>query len=253
MLTGGLPGKDDLKAMDRADAVILPQGCRKELYLQARERCRHVFPDYEVRFRYPGKTGQARLFNELLATCPEQMVLEGTPDHFLDRIPYPYPFVLKGAWGGEGNSVILISNSGEFAVNRDRIGSWLENGGCLVQQYIPAGGRSLRVVVVGERFYPYWRINLRGGFYSNLSRGAVICSNSWKRLQSKAIEELHPFCRTTGINLAGFDFLFSAEEKDPRPLFLEINYCFRTRGLGGPDFFLRLLEKGVREWLAGLF
>ncbi|MGM0680963.1 MAG: ATP-grasp domain-containing protein [Thermodesulfobacteriota bacterium] len=253
MLSQGLPGKDDLKALDRADAVILPQGCRKELYMLAREHCCYVFPNYGVRFQYPGKTGQSRLFSELMTPSPEQIVLEEDTAYSAGSLPFSYPFVIKGAWGGAGNNVILVKNKEEFEASRGKIYAWIKNGGCLAQEYVPAGGKSLRVVVIGRKFYSYWRINQQGGFYSNLSKGAVVCNNSFKNLENKAIDELRLFCRATGINLAGFDFLFSVEENDPRPLLLEINYCFGTRGLGGPDLFLGLLEKGIREWLAELF
>ncbi len=109
------------------------------------------------------------------------------------------------------------------------------------------------MVVIDNDFYPYWRINRKGGFYSNLAKGAVISrSESLRRLEQRALDELRPFCRATGINLAGFDFLFSLKEVDPKPLFLEINYCFRTKGLGGPDMFLGMLQKGIRRWIADL-
>lgn len=252
MLIGGLPGKEDIKAMDRADAVILPQGCGKEVYLLARQHCSHVFPDYEARFHYPGKTGQARLFSEHMAPCPGYLVLEKIEDYSAESLPFNYPFVVKGAWGGEGNNVVLIENDRDFEAARQKVLSWLKNGGCLVQQYIPSGGKSLRVVVIGRSFYPYWRINQKGGFYSNLAKGAVVCSRSFKSLQERALNTLRPFCRSTGINLAGFDFIFSSKVKDPQPFFLEINYSFRTRGLGGPDYFLELMAKEVRQWIADL-
>ncbi len=52
------PGADEMAAIKAADAVILPQGCRKSLYEMATENCPLVFPDYSARFKYPGKINQ---------------------------------------------------------------------------------------------------------------------------------------------------------------------------------------------------
>ena len=59
-------------------------------------------------------------------------------------------------------------------------------------------------------------------------------------------------CRQTGIDLAAFDVIFS---RDPAvaapdtPIFLEINYFFGRRGLGGSEGFYRLLAQGLADWL----
>ncbi|MEN8199826.1 MAG: glutathione synthase, partial [Thermodesulfobacteriota bacterium] len=118
---------------------------------------------------------------------------------------------------------------------------------------IPTDGRSLRVVVIGQSYYSYWRVASEDQFYTNLARGATIDHELFPHLQDKAVQEVKAFCGKSGVNLAGFDFLFSTtEEAPPPPLFLEINYCFRTKGLGGPDRYLDLLTAGIRKWLAGL-
>ncbi|MEZ4578781.1 MAG: hypothetical protein R2875_12470 [Desulfobacterales bacterium] len=54
-LRGPDPGPKEADAIKTADAVILPQGCRWSLYEMAAAGCRHVFPDYRARFRFPGK------------------------------------------------------------------------------------------------------------------------------------------------------------------------------------------------------
>ena len=58
------------------------------------------------------------------------------------------------------------------------------------------------------------------------------------------------FCARAGVNLAGFDLLFDRSAPAPRPLFLEINYYFGRRALGGSEAFYRLLEKAAGQWLA---
>jgi ribosomal protein S6--L-glutamate ligase len=41
-------------------------------------------------------------------------------------------------------------------------------------------------------------------------------------------------------------------KKDPRPLFLEINYFFGRAGLGGSERFYDMLQTEIDNWLAGL-
>ena len=54
----------------------------------------------------------------------------------------------------------------------------------------------------------------------------------------------------TGINLAAIDFIFDFSQPDPEPLFLEINYVFGRRGLGGSMNFYHLLSEALQQWLA---
>jgi len=64
LCAGREPDADDLTAIKSADAVILPQGCYQSLYEMARNNCSHVFPNFDARFKYTGKIGQARFFQE---------------------------------------------------------------------------------------------------------------------------------------------------------------------------------------------
>ena len=67
---GRKPSAEDLAAVQAADAVVLPQGCYPSLYEMARTNCRHVFPNYDVRFRYPDKIGQINLFRDFHIAHP---------------------------------------------------------------------------------------------------------------------------------------------------------------------------------------
>jgi ribosomal protein S6--L-glutamate ligase len=58
------------------------------------------------------------------------------------------------------------------------------------------------------------------------------------------------FCRRQHIDLAGLDFLFNAHQGHPEPLFLEVNWVFGRRGLGGSEGFYRLLIPEIHRWLA---
>ena len=67
-------------------------------------------------------------------------------------------------------------------------------------------------------------------------------------LVAVAIKHLTRFCRTTNINLAGFDAIFSTQNRE-LPLFLEINYFFGRRGLGGSEKYYQILETEIKQWL----
>lgn len=248
----GAVSHEDIKAMRAADAIILPQGCPESLYRAARRHCAHVFPNYDIIFQYPGKTGQHAFFKKMSLPHPETQSFESVQQFMRTPHSFTYPFVFKFPWGGEGNNVFLINSAENLAQCLEKAKEWERRGKkkFLLQEYVPTGGRSLRVVVIGNNFYSYWRKVADGGFYTNLAKGAFIDHESFPKLQEKAVIALKDVCRKTGINLAGFDFLFSTEDPENTPLFLEINVCFRCKGLGGVDSFNRLLERGIREWLA---
>jgi len=247
---------EDIAAIKNADGVILPQGCRESIYRTACKYCRNVFPNYDARFSHPGKTGQSLLFLEQGVASPRTCVVDGAHQLHCPSSSFTFPFVFKSAWGGEGKRVFLVHSEIESQKCLELARGWEKEGqsGFLFQEYVPTGGRSLRVVVIGSDMHPYWRVQSGGdGFYTNLAKGATIDTENYPDLMAKACRKLQPFCHNTGINLAGFDFIFNEKDKDPEPLFLEINYGFRTRGLGGgPDSYLLLLEKAVREWIKNL-
>jgi ribosomal protein S6--L-glutamate ligase len=56
---------EDRGFIQTADAIILPQTCSLALYKACANSKAHVFPDYEMRFKYPGKVGQSLLFEKL--------------------------------------------------------------------------------------------------------------------------------------------------------------------------------------------
>lgn len=251
---GDAPSVEDICAMGQADAIILPQGCRQSLYFAARRACPRVFPNYDAFFAFPDKTGQAALFQKTGVPHPRTLAFWSVSHYSGISLPFPYPFVFKFGWGGEGNNVFLIQSAADLHQCLVKAAGYEQQGkrGFIVQEYIATGGRSLRVVVIGNDFYSYWRSVDGGGFYTNLARGAVIDYASFPHLQEKAVGALRDFCTATGINLAGFDFLFAEGDASQTPLFLEINFCFRCRGLGGVDMYHRYLEKAVKAWLAGV-
>jgi ribosomal protein S6--L-glutamate ligase len=260
LCAGREPDESDRAAMCAADAVVLPQGCREALYRMARQSCRHVFPNYDMRFQYPGKTGQARLFRAMNAPHPSTRVYDDTTHFEKSGIPdkdVGVPLVFKLDWGGEGETVLLLQSVSDLARALSRAATFEQSGqrGFVLQRFV-AHDRTLRVVVIGKNLSAYWRIqDDAAAFGTSLRSGARIDKQSDPDLSHKALVLARQFCERTQINLAGFDFIFDASgewKNDPQPLFLEINYFFGRAGLGGSTPFYDMLRKAVDGWLKGM-
>ncbi len=258
LCAGRLPDEKDLARIRSADAVVLPQGCSKELYRMVSRNCARFFPDYTARFAYPGKLGQARLFQETGARHPDTKIFERFSDYLMfcqnnAYSPFSYPFVLKMDWGGEGDNVHLIASAEDLDRRLNQVKAYEATGqqGFLIQRYIPSGFRSLRIVVIYRRYESYWRAHDQpGNFCASLSKGARMDRLSDPGLQEMAVQAVREFCAGTQINLAGFDILFSSEDKPPVPLFLEINYFFGRQGIGGSEAYYALLVEQIHRWIA---
>jgi len=256
---GRKPDDNDLAAIKAADAVILPQGCIRSLYEMAQNNCSNIFPNYDTKFKYPGKTGQIHLFREVKVPHPESIVYSNV-DSFKkasDVIPekFSFPIVFKFDWGGEGDNVFLLNSATDLkdALNRAVTFENAGHTGFLIQEYIPSQGRSLRVVVIGQKFISYWRVQKNTEeFCSSLAKGAYLDFDSDPDPQEAAVKSAKHFCKKTGINLAGFDFLFSSEVNIKEPLFLEINYFFGRKGLGGSEKYYQILESEIQKWIESL-
>ena len=264
LCAGRDPGEVELAAIQQAEAVILPQGCRKSLYRMAKNNCSHVFPDYNARFAYPEKIGQTKLFLKLDVPHPFTMIFEKGDLTDVDCLallnnpPLDLPFVFKFNWGGEGETVFLLQSPKDVENAHAKTLLYEKTGqyGFLLQEFIPTNHRSLRVVVIHQTCISYWRIHENGdGFYTNLSKGAKIDAESDPALQKAAIAAARKFCDQTKINLAGFDFLFSEPDLAAgviKPLFLEINYFFGRKGLGGSEKYYKALQNEIDGWCSQL-
>jgi ribosomal protein S6--L-glutamate ligase len=256
---GRQPNEEDLVAIRGADAVILSQGCYRALYEMARENCPHVFPNYDARFKYPGKINQIRLFRKFEISHPASEIFSNV-DSFqkqYGKMPaersFTFPVVFKLDWGGEGETVYLINSADNLQETLEKATDYETSGqaGFILQEYIASDSSTLRIVILGRRVISYWRIQENNdGFYSNLAKGAKIDSEARPGLQHKAIVLVKYLCQKTGINLAGFDVIFSSENGDPDPMLLEINYFFGRKGLGGSENYYRILLTEIRNWLA---
>lgn len=255
---GREPDAKDLAAIRAAHAVILNQGCHQSLFEMARSNCANVFPNYDAKFQYPGKIGQTRLFRDFNIRHPatEIYVNVASFQKQNNQTPIPlarqYPVVFKLDWGGEGDTVFLVNSERHLQEILKQTADFEKPGqtGFIVQEYVPSNHRTLRVVAIGRRLISYWRIqqNTRS-FHANLSSGAVIDSEAQPELQQKAIAAVQKICKKTGIDLAGFDVIFSSESEDPDPLLLEINYFFGRKGLGGSETYYKILKEEIRAWL----
>ncbi len=262
LCAGRDPGLEDLAAMDKATAILLPQGCRESLYRAARQACSRVFPNYEARFAYPGKTGQVKLFRHLGLPHPESLVFGNVKD-FHTRYPEPEtmplapPLMVKRDWGGEGQGVYPAPDMvalRHILQELERTESALQSG-FVIQRFIPTAPRVLRVVVIGAVRRTYWRVMAPGTapyVRVGLSLGGRIDDKADPNLMRAAETAVADACHETGIDLAAFDVIFSCDPTvaaPDTPIFLEINYFFGRHGLGGSEGFYQLLTQGLADWL----
>ncbi|OCC15493.1 Ribosomal protein S6 glutaminyl transferase [Dissulfuribacter thermophilus] len=244
-----------LKELRSARAVILPQAISREFYFFVKAICPNTFPNYDIRFKWEGKVGDAMLFWSLKAPHPKTTVFPRLVsllgDHEeMGKPPFslpPMPFVIKSNHGGEGRGTWLIEDQEglnkviEILKKEEFQGRF----GFVIQEYIEGIDRTLRVVVIGSHVESYWREAASGAFYSNLAQGARVIKGEDPHLVKKGEEMVVSLCKKTGINLAGFDVCFRGEE----PLFLEVNYTFGRTGLGGSERFYKIFKKEVEAWL----
>jgi ribosomal protein S6--L-glutamate ligase len=256
---GREPNAADLAAIKAAQAVILNQGCGRSLYEAARANCPNVFPNYDAKFKYPGKIGQIKLFRKINICHPSTKIypdiasFQTQYDQKPHPLPWSYPIVFKLDWGGEGETVYLVNSTENLQKRLKQTAEYEKSGqtGFLLQEYVPSNNKSLRVVAIGQRLISYWRIQQNiDVFHASLSKGAVIVSKAHPELQHKARAVVRQICQKTGINLAGFDVIFSSEIEDPEPILLEINYFFGRKGLGGSEPYYKILQEEIRTWLA---
>ncbi|MFH1887174.1 MAG: glutathione synthase [Pseudomonadota bacterium] len=240
------PDEGDREAIRAADAVILPQGFRPSWWAGAFVGCGKAFPDYRLRFPHPGKTGQARLFAELGLPHPRTVAFGGAKEFSgAPEPPFGYPCVFKPDWGGEGEGVALTHEPKDVA---RLLSGNAGRGGFVLQEFVPSGGRTLRVAVVGDQLAAYWKVAPVGApLRAGIASGGSLDRESDPGLMEKGVEAARDFCGRTGVNLAGLDFLFPLDRDTP--LLLEINWFFGRRGLGGSDRFYELLARAVDRWL----
>ncbi len=248
----------DLDLIRRARAILLPQSCPRRLYQACRASAALLFPNYDARFEYPGKIDQIRLFRNLGLPYPKTWTWPSVAAFTAHREKEPgafsrgRPFLIKTDRDHEAEGVYLVADQGglESVLAHLRRQEAACPSGFLTQEMIPAEGHALRAVVLGRKVITYWkRPHADDQDITTISRGARIDMDWRPDLQEKAAGQTRRLAAATGIDLAAVDFVFALTRPDPEPLFLEINYYFGRRGLGGTfTFYQRLLET-VRAWL----
>lgn len=240
-----------------AEAIILPQGCTEELYRRCAQSGAQVFPDYEKRFQYPGKVGQSLLFEDVGCVYPETRCWTCVEEFFqahgnVRTVPHRFPFFIKEDRTHEGEGVHLIHGKESLSLVLDELRRKERSGqkGFITQEYISTHGNVLRAVIIGSRVITYWkRASDPEMQVVSLGKGARV-DHRWRpELQKRGREAAESFSRVTGINLAAIDFLLPVEGAVHEPLFLEINYYFGRRGLGGTLAFYWLVYEAIQEWL----
>jgi ribosomal protein S6--L-glutamate ligase len=240
-----------------AGFILLPQTCTQDLYEACSASSAHLFPNYAMRFRSPGKIGQCRLFRRLACPHPVSEIWSDVSEFQKDPtgggyLARRFPFFIKADASHEGSGVFYVQDepSLEHALQRLRI---LENSGhtgFLTQEAVASKGEVLRAVILGTGVITYWKRPGDGeSFVTTVSRGAGI-DRAWKPdLQEKGKKAAAWLAGNTGIDLAAVDFVFPLERSNPDPVFLEINYYFGRRGLGGSQRYYRLLYGAIRDWI----
>ena len=259
ILAGRAPGPEEEKLIKRANAVILPQGVRADLYDLSLRYCSRVFPNYDHRFRHPGKIGDTLLFRAVGIPHPETFLFSSVDDYLKRfpleraRFPFSFPFILKGNYSGEGQMVFKILDLEQLETYLEQFRAMENSGteGFIIQQWIDHGGRDVRVVILHDQLSSYWRVQSDPQqFLTNISAGGIIDQHSDVNLLQKAENIAHRFCQHTGINLAGIDVMFDRNDRSDQPLLVEINYWFGRRFFGSSTAYYAILKEAIKRWLA---
>ncbi len=228
-----------------AVGVILPVYLTPTRYASITRHAADWFPRLESRYLYRGKCSQIRLFRQLGVRHPESLLFP-SPSVLLEvsrrgEISWSYPLVLKGDSGGGGVAVFPVHNPGEL---QKYLGKLKENEPALLQRWVHHGGRDLRVVAYGSHVVSYFRVG-DGSFYNNVCRGGSLDHHSDPDIQGKGCRAVLDFCRRATIHVAGFDLMFP--DSGP-PVFVEINFHFGRKGLGGSQAHRHHMRRAIEQW-----
>lgn len=235
-----------LEILTKAKAVIFPPTITPELYFFVKNQGIPVFPEYTLRFLYPGKIGQILLFKSLNLPHPQTIIVPrlcGIEENPYERsLSLNYPFVIKGNWGDEGREVFLVEGEEDWREALKIIKSWERSGrfGFLIQEYLPTPFDA-RSIVIGDKI---WVVFREGGFKKNLVQGGKIIPPPNPFLEDKVIKVTQALIKNTYFNLVAIDFLFKKEE----PLLNELNFVFGRRTLG-EEAFTKSVKEAIENFL----
>lgn len=235
--------------LEKAKAVIFPPTVLKELYFFVKQKNIPVFPEYTLRFLYPGKIGQILLLKSLNLPHPETIILPricGLEENLYKRhVKIKFPLVIKGNLGDEGTEIFLVKNMEELQEKLKIFKTWEITGrfGLIFQEYIPEN-YDARSVVIGKKIFIFFR---EGGLKKNLVQEGKLITPPKKKLKEKVYKLTKEIINKTGFNLVAIDFLF----KDEEPLVSEFNFTFGRRAIGEKTY-QRYLKKAIKDFLTGI-
>jgi ribosomal protein S6--L-glutamate ligase len=258
IILGDRPLDSDLIGrIQNAEAIILPQSCTEALFKACLETGALLFPDYRKRFEYPGKIGQSRLFKGLGLPHPETLFWTNVEEFLkthknMENPPHQWPFILKEDRSHEAEGVYVAEDPKSLGIALQRIALKEKSGhgGFVTQDLINSGGNVLRAIILGREIISYWkRPAIPGQIITTISRGAII-DHRWRpKLREKGRHLTLDLFNRTGINLAAIDFVVDESKGDQELSFLEINYYFGRRGVGGSERYYKLLFSALQAWL----
>ncbi|UCE64492.1 MAG: hypothetical protein JSU59_04945, partial [Nitrospirota bacterium] len=148
----------DLDLIGRAESIILPQTCSRELYEACSKSGANLFPNYALRFKYPGKIGQIDLFKKLHCPFPETLCWSGVEDFKRthgrgDPFPHRPPFLIKENNAHEGTGIHFVEDRSalSIALNELAVKETEGESGFITQAFVSTGGNALRAVIIGKR------------------------------------------------------------------------------------------------------
>ena len=246
-LFAGLGDPAVRRLIANAAGIVLPGYVSPWRYHGITRYAKDWFPKLDARFTYPGKSSQILLFRKLGARHPDTLLFKN-PSHMLSHFrlwgsPWGYPLVLKGDTGGGGSGVFPIHRVSDV---EEQIRKLPHAEPVLLQRWVDHGGRDLRVVVYGNRTVSYFRIG-DGSFYNNVCRGGRLDYESSPEQREKGSLAVLELCRKAGIDIAGFDLMFP---DNGDPVFVEINFHFGRKGLGGTRGHREHVLRAVNDWRA---
>lgn len=228
-----------------AKGVLLPAYVTPRRYGLITRYAGNWFPRLDARFQYHGKTRQVLLFRELGVRHPETLTFKDPQElmAFVDEQgpPWGYPMVLKGDTGGGGETVFPVYGLEDLHTYLMKLPM---DGPLLIQRWVDHGGKDLRVVVYGDTAVSYFRVG-DGSFYNNVCRGGRLDYEGWPELQRRGVEAVRSFSSRAKIDMAGYDLMFP---DDGDPLFIEINFHFGRKGLGGTEGHRKYFFQAVENW-----
>jgi len=243
-----------LRLIKNADAVILPEICPKFLYYAVQEFQKPCFPDQRIRYECQDKLSQIRFFEVNRIPHPKTLIF---PDlHSLmestgkNSWELGFPFVIKLPWSHEGDGIFVIEDKDAFTIQLPQIQKKISKDEAVIaQKFVPTKGYVLRVVVFYDKLVPYWKVG-KGPIIS-ISKGAKVMRDLFPELKEKGMDSVKEVKSKIRVDLAALDMIFDME-RPTLPLWLELNFSFGRRGLGGRRGFYDLLLRAVKTWLQDL-